>query len=82
MPPHRGRWEGAGAEMNIKLRPFNVPNFAIKEAKPGRRQDGMTQPQSFHLSEVDADTLSEMCDEFRAAVFAKAKTTDPRKATP
>lgn len=65
--------------MKIKLRPFTVPNFAIQVAGPVRRQDGFRESPSYPLSEVDAETLARMCDDFRAAVFAKAGKPDPVK---
>lgn len=59
--------------MNIKTRPFSVPNYVIEEADV---------PRSFRLSDFDAEELSAKCDEFRAAVFKKAGKDDPRWATP
>jgi hypothetical protein len=66
--------------MKIALKPFTVPNYVIGEAPPRPRQDGWQEPPKWELGELDADTLSELCDDFRAAVFEKAGAADPRKA--
>lgn len=65
------------ATIETKLRPFTVPNFAIAEPSLGRRQDGVKESPSFALHELSPETLAEMCDEFRVAVFAKAMKKDP-----
>lgn len=62
----------------VKLRPFTVPNFVIQETEPGKRQDGFKEAPSYPLSAVSPETLSAMCDEFRASVYAKAGVPDPR----
>lgn len=67
--------------MKIKTRPFNVPNFVLQEAKIRPRSDGFHEAPSFPLSDFDADELSQMCDEFRAAVFKKAGKQDPMTGT-
>lgn len=58
--------------MNIKLKPFAVQNHLIAAERVGH-----VSP-SFPLSEVDATTLSELCDDFRREVFRKAGRVDPR----
>lgn len=63
--------------MNIKLRPFQVPDFVIAETPARPRQEGFVGSPSWPLAEVDAETLAEMCDAFRYAVFCKAGKTDP-----
>lgn len=63
--------------MQIKLKPFQTPNFAIQEVPPTTRQEGFTAAPSWPLSDVDAPTLAQMCDEFRAEVFRKAGKDDP-----
>lgn len=64
--------------INIPLRPFNVPNFVIMDTPSGSRNEGLKDPPSFPVSAVDEQTLSLMCDDFRAGVFAKAGKIDPR----
>lgn len=58
--------------IKVKLKPFRVPNFVIQEVPPGKRQDGYISAPSYPLSLLSAETLSEMCDEFRRGVFEKA----------
>ena len=58
----------------IKLRGFTVPNYVVAEMPARPRQ----QAPSFPLSELEAETLARLCDEFRAAVFEKAGKVDPR----
>lgn len=67
------------SNIKVELRPFSVPNFVIQVMAPGKRQDGFKEAPSYALSELDADTLSEMCDEFRAEIFKKAGKEDPVK---
>ena len=60
------------SEVKVKLQPFRVPNYVLTAPKVGRRQDGMQELPKFHLSELDEETLNELCDEFRAGVLKKA----------
>lgn len=60
------------ASIEMKLKPFSVPNFVIVEEPPRLRQEGFKQPRSIPLSEVPVATLEAMCAEFRAAVLAKS----------
>lgn len=61
--------------VNLKLRPFGTPNYAIAEMPPL----GDNPPISFHLSELSPGVLSNMCDEWRREVFKKAGRKDPRE---
>ena len=54
--------------MNIELRPWVTPSFVITAC--GKI--------SWPLREIDADTLAQLCDDFRAEVFLKAKRIDPK----
>jgi len=63
-------------KIEIKLKPFTVPNFVILEQKPGRREDGIQAAPSIPLADMAADDLAAMCDKFRADVFAKAGKAD------
>jgi len=65
--------------MNIKLKPFNTPNFVLAEMPPRPRQEGFRDGPSWALKEVDTETLSRLCDDFRAEVFRKAEKADPKK---
>lgn len=59
--------------IKIETEPWSVPNFVL--AKLG---GPTTRSTSMSLDAVEATTLSELCDEFRREVFAKAKKVDPR----
>lgn len=65
------------ATVEQKLKPWLVPNFAVVESAARPRQEGFHTAQTVSLSELPAETLASMCDDFRAAVFAKAGKPDP-----
>lgn len=62
--------------INIKLKPFSVPNLVLEDAPPSKSY--VTDINSYAINLVDADDLSRMCDEYRKNVFQKAGKTDPR----
>lgn len=64
-------------KIDLELRPFEVPNYVSVNESPSARQEGFIEGRKFHLSELDEETLSGLCDEFRAQVFAKAGKTCP-----
>lgn len=64
--------------MNTKLAPWTVPNFVCVEMPPRPRQEGMAESPKYAIAELGAEVLSDMCDRFRADVFAKAGKADPR----
>lgn len=66
--------------MNIPLQQWTVPNFVIGKMPPRPRQDGWHEGPKWELSEVDAEALAQLCDEFRAEVFRKAGKPDPAVA--
>lgn len=66
-------------EMKVRLQAFQVPNYVIAESRIGLKQDGLVENPKWHLNEVDEETLSELCDQFRHDVFIKAEKPDPRK---
>ena len=63
--------------MNIELIPIRIPDYIIQKTPPKPRSEGLTESPKYHLSEVDEQTLSQLCDDFRAGVFAKAGKVDP-----
>lgn len=63
--------------MDVKLRPFRVPNFVLLEIPAGQRQDGFRELPTIPLSAVPAEDLADLCDAFRREVFRKAKQSDP-----
>lgn len=66
------------SSVKINLKPFNVPNFVLPIFRTGLRQDGLKEISGFPLSEIEPETLSDMCDEFRKSIFEKAGKKDPR----
>ena len=66
-------------EMNIKLQPWQTPNFVIGVVPPRRRQEGFNPDAApkWSLKEVSAETLAKMCEDFRAEIFRKAEKPDP-----
>ncbi len=67
-----------GMKHKVELRPFTVPSYVIQVVVPRLRQDGWREAPKFHLSEIDRDTLIDMCAEFQAAVLKKAEQPDLR----
>ena len=65
--------------IQLKLQPFRTPNFVLPETPPGKLQDGFKTGSSFPLSQLPAETLSDMCDAFRDEVFKKAGKDDPKR---
>lgn len=63
---------------SVILQPMTVPNYVIQHMPPGKRDEGFREAPKYALSELDANTLSLLCDEFRANVFQKAGIKDPR----
>jgi len=60
-------------KFDIELEPFRTPNYATVKQKAKPRQDGVNfEAPKYHVSELDADTLGTLCDQFRRDVFAKA----------
>lgn len=62
------------ATHKVELEPIRTPNFILKANRSYIKGD----EQSIAVGELSADTLSELCDEFRAGLFAKAGKKDPR----
>lgn len=75
--------------ISFKIKPFQVPNFAIVEVPKSQQETVYRGDErsfkaasggstiSIPLSDVDAQSLSDLCDEFRKSVFEKAKQKDP-----
>ena len=64
-------------DMRIELKPFNTPNFVIQKVAAGKKQDGFQEAPKYTLKEIPAETLDELCNEFRAEIFKKAEKQDP-----
>lgn len=63
--------------LKVKIKPFAHPNFVVLEQSPKPRQEGLINPSSIPLSELDSDVLSRLCNEFTASVFKKAGKQQP-----
>jgi len=60
-------------EIKVKLKPFSLPNYVLIERPTRPRQEGFIEDPKYHLSELDDNTLEELCRDFRDGVFAKAR---------
>jgi hypothetical protein len=70
-------------EIKIKLAPFEVPQFVNELlTRPVQRQDGISLKSRYLLADIEAETLSELCDQFRHDVFMKAGKVDPKRGMP
>ena len=65
------------ATIEVKLKPFKVPNFVLTEAEVKPSQEGMTEVPKYALSELSVDTLEALCEEFVKSVFEKAGKSKP-----
>lgn len=70
------------ASLDMKIRPFPVPDSVILDQPPGQRQDGLKPLPEVLLSYLSVETLDQLCNEFRAAVFAKAGKQDSGTVVP
>jgi len=60
-------------KIEVAVEPFITPNYVqIKNVCEGNR--------SVALSELDSDTLDQLCDDFRDSVFKKANKNQPPKS--
>jgi hypothetical protein len=65
------------ANVEVAVQPFSIPHFVRRDKKNAGPGDPDAEA-AFELSAIDAQTLSALCDQFRADVFKKAGKTDPR----
>ena len=70
------------SDMKIDVQPWQTPNYVIGKMPSRPRQDGFIEGPKWALSEVDADVLAKLCDQFRAEVFRKAGKPDPSSSQP
>jgi hypothetical protein len=66
-------------KMNIDIVPWMTPNFVSVKMPSRPRQEGFNEGIRYALNELDEQTLSELCDNFRKEVFEKAGKKDPKK---
>lgn len=60
------------ATIEVKLKPFNVPNHVLIEEPARLKQEGIQELRSIPLSELPASTLQAMAHEWLAALYDKA----------
>ena len=61
----------------LNLKPIRTPNYVLSETESSPRQEGLKEAPKFHISELPADAISQLCDKFRADMFEKAGKKDP-----
>lgn len=57
-------------KIEVKLKPFTVPNFVLEEEQSKER--GFNEGRKYALSELDVETLEALCWKFKQGVFARA----------
>jgi hypothetical protein len=65
--------------MNVseKINKFSVPDYVFPEGQVLPKPKGTIMSTIYGLSELDENTLSALCDQFRIDVFLKAGKVDP-----
>ena len=64
-------------KIEVELNPFIVPEKVIQKTKPFAEGRGYSSLPTYLLSDLEEETLSALCDEFRKGVFAQAGKIDP-----
>ncbi len=67
--------------MQMDLVPFTVPDEVEIKLPVKERQEGYVGHPSLLLSDLPAEMLVALCDQFRRDVFDRAKKTDPATTT-
>ena len=65
--------------MKVDLAEWSTPNFVTAKMPAGKREDGFHNAPTWHIRDVDEETLDEQCNKFRAEIFQKAGKVDPLK---
>ena len=60
------------AEVSLKLKSWQVPNFATLDTGPARCEDGMKEPISIPVSELSRDALNGLAGEWLSQPYRKA----------
>lgn len=60
------------ATLKLDLKDWQVPGF-VQTQLPGKGETS-----SVKIEDVEADSLSELCDNFRRSIFKRAGKQDPR----
>jgi len=67
------------ANIEVEIIPFKVPDSISIIRKSRFSESGTEISDGFILSDLSNNTLSDLCDEFRASVFEKAQMVDEQK---
>lgn len=72
----------AKRKLSVDIAPWATPNFVSVKIPLRHRlsHTDLKETTGVPLAYVDAETLSELCNEFRAEIFRKANKKDPHKA--
>jgi hypothetical protein len=66
-------------KIDLEIEPFKAPGAVFLVNPPGKKEDGFDYKfGTIPTARLDAAVLSELCDKFRAEVFARAGKDDPR----
>lgn len=78
-------------DVTVLLCPFSVPTHVTEQRavpmatatppKPDEYVPPCISTRSFYLSEIPAETLLEMCEDFKQEVFKRAGKIDPSKTS-
>lgn len=60
------------ATVKMKLKPLMVPNFAVVQLAPVKREEGFNQAQAVPISELDEDALEALAYGFLIDFYKKA----------
>ena len=61
--------------VKLKVKPFRIPNFVLAD----KQAADASNDTKFALSDLDADTLERLCEQFTKEVFKKAGKQRPAR---
>ena len=64
-------------DYRMQVHSFSIPTHVYLKTPPQSRQHGWLDPIRVQLRELEPETLSQLCSEFRADVFRQAGLADP-----
>lgn len=67
-------------KIEVELKPFQVPNYVLTVSTADKWEDGFREMPKYHLSELSANTLERLCEDFTREVFKKAGKSRPPQA--
>lgn len=63
------------AVIELKLKPWQAPSYALVDSPPGGRQDGLKPLASVHVSELSPDALTQLAEQWLTDLYKKAGKT-------